>query len=176
MYKPGCHNKKNIYYFLKTGYCEFLIYCLPVLLLIVLHVKLAVSHLVPVAARVLHGWEVQSCYVSSIWKRHCLIALLKIAWPEGGVRKIGLPLPIESPPWPLHSTWHHGYLHFALIHKSTRADCRKTHMIDHWHHCGNNRGDPNLQDRKNAKLSPISLLRLPYCCPPDDMVLEVDHL
>lgn len=120
------------------------------------HVKLAESHLVLVA-----GWEVQSCYVSSIRKRHCLIASLKIAWPEGGVRKMGLPRPIESPPWPLHSTWHHGYLHFALIHKTTRADCRKTHMIHHWHHYGNNRGDPNLQDGKNRKLSSISILFLP---------------
>lgn len=30
------------------------------------------------------------------------------------------------------------------------------------HHCGNNRDDPNLQDGKNGKLSPISLLRLHF--------------
>lgn len=126
---------------------------------------------------VLCGGEVSVCegglkYVSSMEKRHCLIAWLEIACVREGLLcwcrgRRDCPILLNHHPdlcphcgW-CHCTWIHtpSTNTYERTHGQTLRD---THTIYQWHCCGNNRDDPNHQREKKGKLSPIPLARLHF--------------
>lgn len=97
----------------------------------------------------------------------------RLMWGEGGWvgwEGGGCPFLLNHHPDLCPHCGHSGWCYCTWIHTpSTNTyehihgqTLRDTHAIYHWHHCGNNRDDPNHQRGKKGKLSPIPLPRLHF--------------